>query len=163
MIKQLEDTANAYLSVLAEGGLVLDKQPYRHSIPCLFNPLCYSLCYSPSTHSLVPSFSHSSILSFLLSFPPGGIQLSLQSEKGAPNDENNSDTSSCSSDKIIKSVWVRHHGEGGGEGGGFRERGLSQLSGGQWRRVSMALDFAFAEVINARGDPSTISLFNPLA
>jgi hypothetical protein len=35
--------------------------------------------------------------------------------------------------------------------GSFRERGLSQLSGGQWRRVSMALDFAFAEIIRRKG------------
>ena len=36
--------------------------------------------------------------------------------------------------------------------GSFRERGLSQLSGGQWRRVSMALDFAFAEIIRRKGE-----------
>jgi len=45
----------------------------------------------------------------------------------------------------MKSVCVR------AADGTFRERGLSQLSGGQWRRVSMALDLAFAEVIRRRG------------
>ena len=35
--------------------------------------------------------------------------------------------------------------------GKYRERGLSQLSGGQWRRVSMALDLAFAEIIRRKG------------
>lgn len=34
---------------------------------------------------------------------------------------------------------------------GFRERGLAQLSGGQWRRVSLALDFAFTELVIRRG------------
>ena len=48
-------------------------------------------------------------------------------------------------DKIDKSVMVRS------ADGSFRERGLSQLSGGQWRRVSMALDFAFAEIIRRKG------------
>lgn len=45
----------------------------------------------------------------------------------------------------MKSVMVRS------ADGSFRERGLSQLSGGQWRRVSMALDFAFAEIIRRKG------------
>ena len=143
MIKQLEDTANAYLSVLAEGELGwggINKQHRHHTS----NPT-FTHCLPPHLPTLL--FPHPP--SFPLSLPPlGGIQLSLQSEKGTANDENNSDTSYSSSDKIIKSVWVRHHGEAGGEGGGFRERGLSQLSGGQWRRVSMALDFAFAEVID---------------
>ena len=48
-------------------------------------------------------------------------------------------------DKIVKSVLVRS------ADGMYRERGLSQLSGGQWRRVSMALDFAFAEIIRRKG------------
>jgi DNA repair exonuclease SbcCD ATPase subunit len=33
----------------------------------------------------------------------------------------------------------------------LRERALAQLSGGQWRRVSMALDLAFAEAIRRKG------------
>lgn len=61
----------------------------------------------------------------------GGIQLTLQGDE---------DT-----DKIVKTVSVR------ASDGEFKERSLSQLSGGQWRRVSMALDFAFAEVIRRRG------------
>jgi hypothetical protein len=48
-------------------------------------------------------------------------------------------------DKIIKRVLVRS------SDGTFKDRGLSQLSGGQWRRVSMALDLAFVEVIRRRG------------
>lgn len=61
----------------------------------------------------------------------GGIQLRLtEDEEG---------------DKIVKGVVIR------GADGEFRERGLSQLSGGQWRRVSLALDLAFAEVIRRRG------------
>jgi DNA repair exonuclease SbcCD ATPase subunit len=61
----------------------------------------------------------------------GGIQLTLQGEED--------------SDKIVKTVSVR------AADGEFKERSLSQLSGGQWRRVSMALDFAFAEVVRRRG------------
>lgn len=48
-------------------------------------------------------------------------------------------------EKIVKSVIVRS------ADGKYRERGLSQLSGGQWRRVSMALDLAFAEIIRRKG------------
>ena len=61
----------------------------------------------------------------------GGIQLSLQGDLDA--------------DRIVKSVSIRY------ADGTYKERALSQLSGGQWRRVSMALDFAFAEIIRRRG------------
>lgn len=52
---------------------------------------------------------------------------------------------SSTSERILKNVLVRS------ADGSLRERGLSQLSGGQWRRVSMALDLAFAEVVRRRG------------
>ena len=61
----------------------------------------------------------------------GGIRLALQNEQ---------DT-----DRVIKSVSVKSGS------GTYNERSLSQLSGGQWRRVSMALDFAFVELIRRRG------------
>lgn len=60
-----------------------------------------------------------------------GIQLSLQGE--------------WDSEKIIKKVLVR------ATDGELRERGLAQLSGGQWRRVSLSLDLAFSEVVRRRG------------
>ena len=69
--------------------------------------------------------------SYLEVLAEGGIQLSLQSDLEA--------------DKIVKSVMIR------ASDGKYRERALSQLSGGQWRRVSMALDFAFAEIIRRKG------------
>ena len=69
--------------------------------------------------------------SYLEVLAEGGIQLSLQSDLEA--------------DKIVKSVMIR------ASDGNYRERALSQLSGGQWRRVSMALDFAFAEIIRRKG------------
>jgi len=72
--------------------------------------------------------------SYLMVLAEGGIQLALQN---TGEDE----------DKIVKSVWVRSR-DSGGE---YRERALAQLSGGQWRRVSLALDFAFAELIRRRG------------
>ena len=71
---------------------------------------------------------------YLMVLAEGGIQLALQ---GDGEDE----------DRIVKSVWVRSK-ESDGE---YRERSLAQLSGGQWRRVSLALDFAFAELIRRRG------------
>jgi DNA repair exonuclease SbcCD ATPase subunit len=69
---------------------------------------------------------------YLLILAEGGIQLTLQS----------SDTD----DKIMKSVFIRSAADGE-----YRERALSQLSGGQWRRVSLSLDFAFTELIRRRG------------
>lgn len=71
---------------------------------------------------------------YLMVLAEGGIQLALQ---GDGEDE----------DRIVKSVWVRSR-DSQGE---YRERNLAQLSGGQWRRVSLALDFAFAELIRRRG------------
>ena len=61
----------------------------------------------------------------------GGIRLSLQGDLNA--------------DRIVKSVSISY------ADGTHKERALSQLSGGQWRRVSMALDFAFVEIIRRRG------------
>ena len=69
--------------------------------------------------------------SYLNVLADGGIQLSLRSDEDA--------------DKIVKSILIRSNE------GRYRERALSQLSGGQWRRVSMSLDFAFAEVIRRKG------------
>lgn len=71
---------------------------------------------------------------YLMVLAEGGIQLALQGD-GADED------------RIVKTVWVRSK-DSQGE---YRERNLAQLSGGQWRRVSLALDFAFAELIRRRG------------
>ena len=73
--------------------------------------------------------------SYLQVLADGGVQLTLQSQ--GDDDQ--------MADRIVKAVWVR------AADGSMRERGLSQLSGGQWRRVSMALDLAFAEIIRRRG------------
>lgn len=48
-------------------------------------------------------------------------------------------------EKILRVAYVR------GPDGDFRQRPLSTLSGGQWRRCSLALSFAFAELIARRG------------
>ena len=48
-------------------------------------------------------------------------------------------------DKIVRSAFVR------GADGDFRQRPLSTLSGGQWRRCSLALSLAFAELVASRG------------
>lgn len=48
-------------------------------------------------------------------------------------------------DKIVRSAFVR------GADGDFKQRPLSTLSGGQWRRSSLALSFAFAELVAGRG------------
>ena len=69
--------------------------------------------------------------SYLDVLADGGIRLALQGDDDG--------------DRIIKTVSIRT------ADGQYMERGLSQLSGGQWRRVSMALDFAFAEVIRRKG------------
>mmetsp|Transcript_9032 Transcript_9032/g.21479 ORF Transcript_9032/g.21479 Transcript_9032/m.21479 type:complete len:1288 (+) Transcript_9032:58-3921(+) len=51
-----------------------------------------------------------------------------------------------------------------GSDGVFKERPLSTLSGGQWRRCSLALSFAFAELFARRGKlkPSVCVLDEPL-
>eukprot|EP00536_Pseudo-nitzschia_multiseries_P018207 jgi/Psemu1/321292/estExt_fgenesh1_pm.C_22560002 len=48
-------------------------------------------------------------------------------------------------DKILRNAFVR------GADGEFKQRPLSTLSGGQWRRCSLALSFAFAELVAASG------------
>lgn len=68
---------------------------------------------------------------FLSVLAEGGIQLVLEGDGDA--------------DRIVKSVLVK------AAGGEMRERRLEQLSGGQWRRVSLALDLAFVEVVRRRG------------
>lgn len=70
-----------------------------------------------------------------------GIQLSFHND-GASSSSNNNDMI----DRVIKSVYIRSKIDGN-----YRERSLSQLSGGQWRRVSLSLDLAFAELVRRRG------------
>lgn len=77
--------------------------------------------------------------SYLLVLSEGGIQITLQGGTRAAGGTY-SDV-----DKVVKSVLIR------GSDGHYRERGLSQLSGGQWRRVSLSLDLAFAECARRRG------------
>ena len=48
-------------------------------------------------------------------------------------------------DKILRSAFVL------GSDGEFRHRPLSTLSGGQWRRCSLALSFAFADLVASMG------------
>jgi ATPase subunit of ABC transporter with duplicated ATPase domains len=48
-------------------------------------------------------------------------------------------------EKILRRAYVR------GPDGVFKERPLSTLSGGEWRRCSLALSFAFAELVARRG------------
>lgn len=48
-------------------------------------------------------------------------------------------------DRVVKRASTR------AADGGFRDRSLSQLSGGQWRRASLALELAFVELARQRG------------
>ena len=48
-------------------------------------------------------------------------------------------------DKIVRNAFVR------GPDGEFKHRPLSTLSGGQWRRCSLSLSFAFAELVASKG------------
>ena len=71
----------------------------------------------------------------------GGMQITLQSD-GEEGE-----------DKIIKTIHMRSSAslvDGSGIAG-YRVRALSQLSGGQWRRASLALDLAFVEMVRRRG------------
>jgi DNA repair exonuclease SbcCD ATPase subunit len=77
-----------------------------------------------------------------------GIQLSFHND-GASSSSSSSSSSSNNNDmidRVIKSVYIRSKIDGN-----YRERSLSQLSGGQWRRVSLSLDLAFAELVRRRG------------
>lgn len=47
-------------------------------------------------------------------------------------------------DRVVKRASAR------AADGGYRDRSLSQLSGGQWRRASLALELAFAELARQR-------------
>lgn len=51
---------------------------------------------------------------------------------------------SMDGDRVVKRAGTR------ASDGGFRDRSLSQLSGGQWRRTSLALELAFAELARQR-------------
>ncbi|CAN0579089.1 unnamed protein product, partial [Laminaria digitata] len=52
---------------------------------------------------------------------------------------------SMDGDRVVKRASTR------AADGGFRDRSLSQLSGGQWRRASLALELAFVELARQRG------------
>jgi DNA repair exonuclease SbcCD ATPase subunit len=61
-------------------------------------------------------------------------------------------------DRILRQAFVRD------PDGSFRERPLATLSGGQWRRCSLALTLGFADLVATRGHlrPSLIVLDEPL-
>lgn len=69
---------------------------------------------------------------YLLILSDGGIRLQLKSD--------------VEQERVLKTVLMRSLADGQ-----WRERGLAQLSGGQWRRVSLALDLAFTELVRRRG------------
>ncbi|CAM9298178.1 unnamed protein product [Scytosiphon promiscuus] len=52
---------------------------------------------------------------------------------------------SMDGDRVVKRASAR------AADGGFRDRSLSQLSGGQWRRASLSLELAFVELARQRG------------
>lgn len=52
---------------------------------------------------------------------------------------------SMDGDRVVKRACAR------AADGGFRDRSLSQLSGGQWRRASLSLELAFVELARQRG------------
>jgi DNA repair exonuclease SbcCD ATPase subunit len=61
-------------------------------------------------------------------------------------------------DRITRTAFVS------GADGGYKERPLASLSGGQWRRCSLALTFGFAELLARKGKlrPSLYVLDEPL-
>ena len=63
-----------------------------------------------------------------------------------------------SNDSIVRKAYVR------GENGAYKERALASLSGGQWRRCSLAFTLAFADLVANRANfrPSLIVLDEPL-
>ena len=63
-----------------------------------------------------------------------------------------------SNDSIVRKAYVR------GENGVYKERALASLSGGQWRRCSLAFTLAFADLVANRANfrPSMIVLDEPL-
>jgi DNA repair exonuclease SbcCD ATPase subunit len=65
-------------------------------------------------------------------------------------------------DRIARRAFVR--GDSLKDGGAFKERPLASLSGGQWRRCSLALTLAFSELVASRTNfqPSVIVLDEPL-
>ena len=75
-----------------------------------------------------------------------GIQLSFHNDGVSSSSSSSSSNNNDMIDRVIKSVYIRSKIDGN-----YRERSLSQLSGGQWRRVSLSLDLAFAELVRRRG------------
>jgi DNA repair exonuclease SbcCD ATPase subunit len=65
-------------------------------------------------------------------------------------------------DRIARRAFVRS--DSLKDGGAYKERPLASLSGGQWRRCSLALTLAFSELVASRTNfqPSVIVLDEPL-
>jgi DNA repair exonuclease SbcCD ATPase subunit len=113
-VRSLEEAANSYLEVLAEGGIQI-KLDGTDNYDMLWS--LGSSSSNSSTSSTTSTTSTSKAVS--------GIE--------------------STGDKISKSALIR------GEDGRWRERSLQQLSGGQWRRISLAMDLAFVEALRRRG------------
>ena len=91
-------------------------------------------------------FGQKGVQTFLLQNTVDSLQATAQIYLSRlSEDSQRLDLSLDAGDKILRSAYVR------GADGDFRQRPLSTLSGGQWRRCSLALSFAFAELVASRG------------
>lgn len=97
-------------------------------------------------NDLSQAFSHKGVQAFVLQNAVTSLEVSTQAFLSEMSDgAQRLEISLDSADGISRKAFVR------GRNGLFVERPLSTLSGGQWRRCSLALDFGFAELVARRG------------
>jgi DNA repair exonuclease SbcCD ATPase subunit/DNA repair exonuclease SbcCD nuclease subunit len=124
VIERLEYLANTYLAFLTNDGIRLQLRSDADGEKILK--------YVLVRHS-------SDIDAAIAVSSPSSLDLESSTNTNANNNHNHNSSRGKTDDDAIRIP------------GGFRERGLAQLSGGQWRRVSLALDFAFTELVIRRG------------
>ncbi len=137
---QLEYFANQYLSTMTEqGGMILRLKSLLDA-----NPSTEGMS-SSATNAASSSSSSSSSTNAGMNTTITGIDKIMKSvyirrqhtkPSFVPDEEFLRSSTAMGQDPLLHD---------------YKERALSQLSGGQWRRVSFALDLAFTEVIKRRG------------
>lgn len=138
IILMLQKITNSYLNILSQGGLQISLQSLQaDDTPQAKPPTSKKKEKIKSADGSKNSSDHAltSTTSSDASFD--GISSSSRSSSSGLN--------STIEDRIIKTVYIRNSSNN------YSERSLSQLSGGQYRRVSLALDLAFTECLRRKG------------
>ena len=140
-------------------NLVIDSAKIQKEIESLRNESAQAKQNSKIYSQLASIFGPTGVQSFVLKDAINSLELCSQTYLDELSDKSQRlELILDSSDRITRIASIR------ASNGTFKERPLSSLSGGQWRRCSLALSLGFSELVARRGGfrPSLLVLDEPL-